>query len=292
MGERNSPLQVGRVGALVVGTPKVFTVETLNISWFCKSIIMMRKALQSWMMVGFFAVCGHLWAQGTAYEAVKVLSEQRGTETAKRLLLVSGDAGTPQPLVWKVYVEDVAARGGFREFEISGGGILSERTPVRFPEEDRPTVLIQLERLNLDSDGAFTVANQQAMADKIGFDSLSYELRSADAQGTPVWTTTLLSLDGKSRGVVRIAADTGVVIGTGGMVAGGGSTFNSDASGTSTGNSSEDGGFLGRSQDTLERVGESTKRTTLRAAGAVQQWLTGKRTIDSEYYQPESPEGE
>lgn len=206
----------------------------------------------------------------TAYDALRTLSEQRGDDVLSRILRISGIQGTTQPLVWKIVVDDSSARGGYREYEISGGSILSERTPVAVAGERPPTIPLRMDQLNLDSDGAFTVANQAAQSERIGFDSANYELYSRDGLGVPQWTVELVGVDGQSVGVVEIAANDGSLI----------RAFR-DESGAQTVDRDEGvGGALGQARDAIHGAGRATRDTFLRGAGAVQEWLTGRRTID------------
>ncbi len=67
-------------------------------------------------------------------------------------------------------------------------------------------------QLNLDSEGAFTVANQEADKSNVPFDHIDYLLRAGSGGGVPVWQLDLF--DGKNGhvGSVDIAADSGTVL--------------------------------------------------------------------------------
>lgn len=207
-------------------------------------------------------------AQQTAYSGMRAVTSQRGAGALNGLIEISGIQGSPQPLVWRLIVADPTARGGQREYEVSGGNILSERTPVR-PTVSSNAVPIQVASLNLDSDGAFFAANEQAKAMKVGFDSANYRLASRDALGTPAWTVDLVGADGVTRAVVEVSATDGVV-----LAASLGSHPES-----AEGNEEAIGGAIGKTRDTLLQAGQATKRTFLKGVGTVQKWLTGRRTI-------------
>ena len=102
-------------------------------------------------------------------------------------------------------IDDPNARGGVRKIEVRGGRITGERTPTG--RDYGPQM--NFNQLNLDSDGAFTVANQEAEKRGIPFDRLDYTLSSGVGRGAPLWTIELF--EGKSGrvGTLRIAADSG-----------------------------------------------------------------------------------
>ena len=147
-------------------------------------------------------------ARETAYEALRHLSSQRGQKTLEQVLELRGTEGTPQPAAWKVLLGDPLARGGIREFEITQGKVLSERTPVAAGLDDTATVDFQ--KLNLDSSGAFTLAEEEARKRKLGFDHVEYQLRRGS--NGPEWILQLFA-EGKGRiGTLHIAADSGAIL--------------------------------------------------------------------------------
>ncbi len=231
-----------------------------------KSIIQAVVAFWAVLLLPLVSVAGE-----TAYSALRTVSSLRGEHTIKGLVQLSGIQGVPQPLVWRIVVADSTARGGLREFEVSGGNILSERTPVR-PSKMGATLPINVASLNVDSDGAFLAAVEQAKRMQIGFDSANYTLASRDALGAPFWKVELVGADGSVLATIEISAKDGVVL-------------NALSGATQAqANQQEDrlGGFLGRTSDALGSAGKATQRTLLKGAGAVQEWLTGRRTIGQE----------
>ena len=57
---------------------------------------------------------------------------------------------------------DKRATGGVREIEVANGQIVSQRTPVRSVVGSTEGATINTSRLNLDSNGAFSVASHTA----------------------------------------------------------------------------------------------------------------------------------
>ncbi len=144
----------------------------------------------------------------TAYSALRVFGKQSGTEALKHVVEMRGRSGTPDPEVWKVTVEDGSARGGLREVEFRKGHVLSERSPTARPVGEP----MNLNQLNLDSDGVFTIANQEAEKLSIPFDHVDYTLKTGTHGGAPVWDIDLF--EGRSGRVCTfsIAADSGTIL--------------------------------------------------------------------------------
>jgi hypothetical protein len=149
-------------------------------------------------------------AQDTAYKALRAIGAQRGEKALGQILSISGKSGRPEPTEWTVKLDDPAARGGVRELNITNGQITADRAPLKsgFPGS-RP---IELTNLNLDSDGAFRVAEEEARRNQVGFDSVNYSLSSDPASGNPVWTLDLFDYDRQPVGAVRVAADNGKLV--------------------------------------------------------------------------------
>ena len=89
--------------------------------------------MKHWLCVPFVAVAlspGFVSAQDTAYKALRTIGTQRGEKALNQVIAISGQSGRPQPVDWRIDLDDPAARGGVRELDIVSGKISSERTPV------------------------------------------------------------------------------------------------------------------------------------------------------------------
>jgi hypothetical protein len=231
----------------------------------------------------------------TAYEALRVIKETRGDPALGQLVEVQGDNGGPQPAAWTVIMKDPAARGGMREVVISDNVIVSERTPLRGiagKDSYRP---INFQRLNLDSDGVFKIVNEQALQRQVGFHTLDYSLTQPDQSGSPIWVVRLFDYMGAPVGQLRISAESGKVLT--------GLTLDPDAR-VATGGPSRNppptapmprqppappedeparrplGGLFGTVERTVVGTANTVRRSTLRVAGTVEEFLTGERTVD------------
>ena len=144
----------------------------------------------------------------TAYTALKALGNERGGHLLEKVVEVRGLSGAPQPQVWKVAVSDPQARGGIREFEVQAGRVVAERAPV---SRSLGTAM-NFNQLNLDSEGAFSMANQEAEKTGVVFQLVDYTLKSGTGGGAPVWELRLRDGSATELSVLKIAADTGSVL--------------------------------------------------------------------------------
>jgi hypothetical protein len=145
------------------------------------------------------------FASETAYNALRVIGKQNGADALNKVVEVRGRAGAPVPASWKVVLHDPTARGGLREYEVQAGKIVSERTPTA-----RATgTPINFNQLNLDSEGAYTVADQEARRAKIPFERVDYTLQAGSAG--PVWHLELFGA-GDKVGSIDVAADSGTIV--------------------------------------------------------------------------------
>jgi hypothetical protein len=149
-------------------------------------------------------------AQVTAYAALRTLGSAKGEKALSQILSVSSEGTTTQPSHWRVCLDDPAARGGVRELEITGNQITSERTPVR--SEWAGGKEMDLTQLNLDSDGAYQVADQEAQKKAINFSAVHYQLAIDSQTGQPGWTLQLLDTGNRPLGAVKINADSGNLV--------------------------------------------------------------------------------
>lgn len=158
-----------------------------------------------------FFLVAHFAAQAadTAYSALRVVGKRDGAEVLNHVLEVRGRGGAPQPAIWKITLDDPKARGGIREYEVQGGKIIGERTPAG----GKVGTPMNFAQLNLDSEGVFTIANQEAQKAVIPFDHVDYLLKSGPG-GTPVWELTLFEGKTDRVGELEVSADSGAVLRT------------------------------------------------------------------------------
>lgn len=151
-----------------------------------------------------------LGAPLTAYEALISVGRAKGNAFLDNLIEMRGLEGSPQPQQWTMIFRDASARGGLREFVVTGRGIASERTPLRTEDALLVAPTMPYGQLKMDSSGAFAEANRQALSAKLGFDSVTYVLRSAS--NTPAWNLRLFDASRRQVGALSLSAKTGAVI--------------------------------------------------------------------------------
>lgn len=200
----------------------------------------------------------------TAYQALRTVGAERSKALLNNVIEVKGRNGAPQPEVWTILLNDPLARGGVREIEVSKGHITSERTPVKAYSGQGEAIVLNFTLLNLDSEGAFAVAQREALEAKIGFFEADYLLRCDDNGSTPIWVVQLLDQQQHSLGSVSIAADTGAVVSK---------TFGEQPAKESW---AAGGGLKGHLVRFWGNVGSSVRHV----GGNVEEFLTGERTVD------------
>ena len=172
----------------------------------------MRAVMRSWLFVGastiLFAVVSH--AQVTAYAALRTVGSSRGEKVLSQLLAVSGEGSGAQPSRWRIWIDDPSARGGVRELEVSGNQITSERTPVK--SEWAGGKDMDLAHLNLDSDGAYQVATQEAKNKGIELSKVQFLLAVDRETGKPGWTVQMADARDQRVGAIKINADSGTIV--------------------------------------------------------------------------------
>ncbi len=169
-------------------------------------------------MTLFIAASALAEPQSTAYEALKVVGTQYNRAALNRIISVTGTDGDPQPQRWRVLIADRNAPGGVRELQVAGGRIVGDSTPGA--AGSGPAATINTSRLNLDSSGAFSVANYTADKSHTNFTTVDYTLRSNE-RGVPVWDITLQDDKRRPVGRMHISAMKGNVTRVEGMYAGG-----------------------------------------------------------------------
>jgi hypothetical protein len=156
-------------------------------------------------------------ANGTAYDALRTVGTQLNRDFVNRVISVSGVDGNPQPAMWKIRLDDKSQSGKVREVVVTNGRIVSQR--MRPAVGSANTATVDPAKLNLDSSGAYEVANRTADSSHVPFALVSYTLR-ADERRNPTWIVTLQNQNRHSLGTIYIGANKGTVTRTEGMFQG------------------------------------------------------------------------
>ncbi len=228
----------------------------------------------------------------TAFDAVQVLKTERGTEAAGAVCEIRGERGSPNPKSWILLLNDLRSRSGVREIIISRKKIVSDRTPMAEYGGVGSLPTLNTESLKLDSSDAFRIANKEAIDLGVGFHWLDYKLSRGDKGA--IWRVYLTDYLGNPVGNILISADTGATIRPLQL------DPNVRSSAKPKSEWSREGGLIGHANQTatnavggtkktLDKTGKFIEKTAIKTqkkiqsvAGDVQEWLTGKRTIDSD----------
>lgn len=231
---------------------------------------------------------------GTAYQALEVIKAAKGDAVLDQLIEARGESGAPQPHSWTIVMIDSSARGGVREFVIADGAIRSERTPVRGYSGQAGLPPINFSRLNLDSDGAFAVAEKEAVDGKVGFNTVDYTLRTELATGSPQWVVRLFDYMGAPVGNLEVSAENGRLVQGLQIDPDARVADRSEVDRTETvvvrGSDPRDqpqsadqpdemGGVFGFVKRRAEYDANKVKNVSLRTVGTIQKFLTGKDTV-------------
>lgn len=151
-----------------------------------------------------------VFAQSTAKEAIRIVGRDRGADYLSRMLHVFGENGLPQPAVWRLVARDGV--GAVREFFVSKGAIIAEGVIPPAKANGISGTTLPMERLKVDSDGAFSKAELAARLAKVGFDRVNYQLRCLELSTNPAWFIALVDGQGVRVGEVCVGAGTGTIV--------------------------------------------------------------------------------
>lgn len=159
------------------------------------------SAAAALLLSSVFALAGD-----TAYDALRAAGARLGADAQNRLVEISGKGGRPQPVLWQVQLEEPSGRSGQLQLNVQRGVVVGQTKAVGAAPGGR----LNVSSIQLDSDGAFAIANAEAVRADISFDRLNYVLK---LEGRfPVWRVELLDGPVSLVGTLKIAADTGTVI--------------------------------------------------------------------------------
>jgi hypothetical protein len=133
-------------------------------------------------------------------------------ENARKVAIIAGRDGTPQPERWHFLVHDPEAENGVREIVIAGARRAANRTVSQFAEELTGQDVIDRDELKVDSDQVARLALQFGTTNKVAVSGLHYDLRKSGPEAAPLWTVTCLDAGGSELGRIIVSASRGTVI--------------------------------------------------------------------------------
>ena len=218
----------------------------------------------------------------TAYQALRLIGSERDKSLLNHVIEVKGRNGASQPEKWIVVLDDPLARGGVREIEVARGRIVSERTPVKTYSGSSEGIAMNFSKLNLDSEGAFTVAEEYAKTSRVGFHAVDYVLRCDDSNAAPIWVLQLLDDQQRNLGTISIAADNGAVLSSSFAKKHGGSA-ESRPHGDKPRERREDSTPEEDEYARTHNLGHRMDRAIHRAGADLEEFFTGRRSMDRRF---------
>lgn len=159
-------------------------------------------------------LCARESGQVPARMGLQQLEDRFGRPSVRQIVEMTGTAGDPQPLEWRVTAIAPGRSDLLREFWIGDGRVTDEGLSDDFYPDRLPKGFLALERVKLDSTQAFAMTEQVARDAGIGFDVINYKLHCREYSDEPVWTQTLLDREDTIVGSVHISADSGRILRT------------------------------------------------------------------------------
>ncbi len=141
-------------------------------------------------------------ADDTAYTALRLVETRYGADALDRVVQLRGDGGA-----WKVYLLDSASSSEATEVWVRNGRVIDVS---KVANRVAPAPL-NLNELNLDSDGALATVKQYTAA-SLAEESVTLTLSSMSDLNLPVWTATWRNKGDANVSTMYIAANTGSVL--------------------------------------------------------------------------------
>lgn len=231
-------------------------------------------------LLSFVAFATPIWAsQMTAREALRVVGREKGEPWMSLLLEARGVQGDPQPAHWALAFKDAQARAGVREFvvEAASGKVTEERTPLE-PGALRQFPAMSAKSITFDSGEVFKKTNIEAEKQKLGFSSLTYQLRQRGER--PLWRVQLFDAGGLEVGRLEISGQDGTLVSPLRQPLRPGGDSSTSAQNVQDKLLSErwveGGGLFGHMQRWGESGWEATKETSGRVGDSVSKFFTGR----------------
>lgn len=143
----------------------------------------------------------------TVYQALDTFARTQGAKASEHIVMIEGTEGSPQPTQWIFHLAP-----GTTPTPVWGVG-LNQAAPVEpVQPATRPGRPLKLTTLNLNSDGAFRIAERLARANKFSFDSIDYQLAFHRDAGMDVWRLALWNHKSQRMGTVSLSAVDGSVV--------------------------------------------------------------------------------
>ena len=161
---------------------------------------------------GIFSASAQQTRIPTAKDAINIFTKAKGPAYASQIVQIYGNRGQHQPAVWTIIGREPGRPDVLTEYRFHGGRMISQSLIKEAYTLKLSGPNIPLANVQLDSDALFRLADREANAARLGFDSLDYELRCRELSTEPIWVVNLRDRESNNVGIVFVSAKTGVVV--------------------------------------------------------------------------------
>ena len=159
-------------------------------------------------------ICVGLVSSALAEDNKGALANLRAVpaEFKNGILKVSADDCAPNPDIWYVAAKSKNKKGGFREFELAAGQVISSKVSLGLRETFSSNKPIDLSKIQFDSRDAFDLAQRYARANGKTLGSVSFSLTQQGTASVPVWYVWCYGPRDNYFGQMQFLASDGTVI--------------------------------------------------------------------------------
>lgn len=179
------------------------------------------KAFSIVSLVVSLTVTSACLAAHTSQEALEALERRYGAEKFTHIVSITGADGAPSPSEWWIVVRDLRMPSTLHTYWSGDRRVTDEGENRDYYPRRMPDGFVNRAKLQVDSNQAFVVVEQEAAKMRIGFNEVSYELKAITLTDEPVWNLTLIDVRGYFVGIVSVSGRTGNILRKVWMTAGG-----------------------------------------------------------------------
>lgn len=161
-----------------------------------------------------FFICAGLVSSALADDNKGALANLRAVpaEFQNGILKLSADDCNPNPDIWYVAAKSMNKKGGFREFELASGQVVSSKASLGLRETFSSNKPIDISKIQFDSRDAFDLAQRYARANDKTLGSVSFSLTQQGTASVPVWYVWCYGPGDNYFGQMQFLATDGTVI--------------------------------------------------------------------------------
>jgi hypothetical protein len=128
------------------------------------------------------------------------------------IMKLSADDCDPNPDIWYVAAKSDSKKGGFREFELASGQVVSSKASLGLREAFSSDKPLDLSKIQFDSRDAFDLVQRYARANNKVIGSVSFVLTQKGSSAVPLWYVWCYGPNEKYFGQLQLLATDGTVI--------------------------------------------------------------------------------